>query len=57
LVIEAPEKRMFDVIDGHRSIAEIVNHAGGHERLSRARALFEILFCYDQVVLDASKAR
>lgn len=56
LVIDALEKRMFDAIDGQRSIAEIVERAGGREHLSHARALFEKLFWYDQVVFDASKA-
>jgi hypothetical protein len=57
LVIDALEKRMFDAIDGHDSIAGIVERVGGREQLSRARALFEKLFWYDQVVFDASKAR
>jgi len=56
LVVDALEKRMFDAIDGQRSIAEIVDRAGGREHLSHARALFEKLFWYDQVVFDASKA-
>ena len=57
LVINAQEKRMFDAIDGRGSIAEIVERTGGHEQLSRARAFFEKLFWYDQVVFDASRAR
>ena len=56
LVIDAQEKRMFDAIDGRRSIAELVKSAGGLEQLSRARDFFEKLFWYDQVVFDASKA-
>ena len=32
---------MFDAIDGRRSIAEIVERAGGREHLSHARARFE----------------
>ena len=57
LAIDAEQKRMFDAIDGRRSIAEIAGRAGGQERLSRAGPLFEKLFWYDQVVFDASKAR
>jgi hypothetical protein len=57
LVIDAQEKRMVDAIDGHRSIADIVDRTGGRERLSRARVFFEKLFWYDQVVFDASTAR
>ena len=48
---------MFDAIDGRRSIAEIVDRAGGTRTLSRARTFFEKLFWYDQVVFDASKSR
>jgi len=56
LVVDALEKRMFDAVDGRWSIAEIVERAGGREHLSLARALFEKLFWYDQVVFDASRA-
>ena len=54
VVIDKQEKRMFDAIDGRRTIAEIVNHArvGG---LPRALAFFENLWRYDQVVFDTSK--
>jgi len=55
LVIDAHEKRMFDAIDGRRSIAEILEHAGG-DVPSDAREFFEKLWSYDQVVFDASKA-
>ena len=48
---------MLDEIDGRVSIAEIVERTGGHEQLSAARAFFEKLFWYDQVVFDASRAR
>lgn len=55
LVIDAREKRMFDAIDGRRSIAEIVSHAAEKE-LSGARVFFEKLWLYDQVVFDRSNA-
>ena len=38
------EKRMFDAIDGRRSIAEIVDRAGGERLLPRARGLFRKAF-------------
>jgi SAM-dependent methyltransferase len=56
LVLSAQDKRLFDGIDGHRSIAEIAGRALGAER-DRARTLFEKLWWYDQVVFDASEAR
>src|SRR5262245_52524902 len=57
LVIDAQEKRMFDAINGERCIAEIAESVGGNQSLAHTRALFENLFCYDQVVFDASKTR
>jgi hypothetical protein len=48
--------RLFDGIDGRRSIAEIAEHARG-SGLDRARALSERLWWYDQVVFDTSAAR
>ena len=57
VVIDALEKRMLDAIDGHRSIATIVDRAGGDGLLPRARALFEKLYWYDQVVFDSSESR
>jgi SAM-dependent methyltransferase len=52
LVIDADEKRMFDRIDGRRTIAELAG-----EGTRRAQPLFERLFAGDQVAIDASKAR
>jgi SAM-dependent methyltransferase len=54
IAIDFEEKRLFDAIDGHRSISDIVSHAGGTQAWSRARALFEKLWSYDQVVFDVS---
>jgi len=56
LVLSAAEKRLFEAIDGHRSVAEIADHAPGMER-GLARTLFERLWWYDQVVFDTSKTR
>jgi hypothetical protein len=56
LVVRAEEKRLFDGIDGCRSIAEIADQAGVTDR-SGARTFFERLWWYDQVVFNASRAR
>jgi SAM-dependent methyltransferase len=53
LPIGLREKRLFDAIDGRRSITEIVGRAGHTDRAT-ARALFEKLFLHDQIVFDAS---
>jgi hypothetical protein len=50
LVIDAQEKRMFEAIDGQRSISEIVDKVNG--ALPTARVFFEKLWWYDQVVFD-----
>ena len=54
LVADAADKRLFDGIDGRRSIAEITARASEDRR--RARAFFEKLWWYDQVVFDTSNA-
>jgi SAM-dependent methyltransferase len=59
LPLNTAEKRMFEAIDGQRTITEIT--AGGAIRKNgwrsrkRARNLFKRLWWYDQVVFDASK--
>ena len=55
LVLHTEDKRLFDGIDGRRSIKEIADHAVGTD-FSRARIFFERLWRYDQVVFDASRA-
>jgi hypothetical protein len=57
LAVDTQEKQMCDAIDGRRTIAEIVEYARGGNVWSRARALFERLWWYDQVVFDASMIR
>jgi hypothetical protein len=47
--INITEKRWFDVIDGQRRISEIVKPTS-----SAARAFFERLWWYDQVVFDTT---
>ena len=57
MIIDGRDKQMLDAVDGHRSIAEIVDRAGGNRELPRAGALFERLHRYDQVVFDSSTSR
>jgi hypothetical protein len=52
LPVDAQEKKLFDAIDGERTIGEI---APEHGHLDTARALFERLWWYDQIVFDASQ--
>lgn len=49
LLIDPQMKQMYDAIDGHRSIADIVEQVQGAS--SRARDFFEQLWWYDQVVI------
>jgi len=56
LIIGPQEKRMFERIDGRRSVAEIIDHTRDAETLARTQAFFERLWEYDQVVFDTSKA-
>ena len=53
LPIDKRQKRLFDAIDSERAIGEIARKQGD---LDTARALFERLWWYDQVVFDASAA-
>jgi hypothetical protein len=56
VAIGAQDKRMFDAIDGRRTIGEIVDQSGGGDATPRARTFFETLWRYDQVTFDLSKA-
>ena len=51
-VINAEEKRLFDRIDGRRTIAEIGDHLD-HD----VRRFFQTLWSYDQVVFDGSNTK
>ena len=57
--IDWTEKRLFDAIDGSRCIGEIAESAlsSSHQKmqLDIARAFFERLWWYDQVIFDASR--
>ena len=59
--IDSTEKRLFDAIDGNRSIGGIVERtlpsSQAKPQLDMARAFFERLWHYDQVVFDASRCR
>ncbi len=59
LPIAASEKRLFDAFDGNRSIGDILERAPqaapNNSSLDAARLFFERLWCYDQVVFDASR--
>jgi SAM-dependent methyltransferase len=55
ILINAKEKQIYEAIDGHSSVAEIVEKVEGASPL--AREFFEKLWRYDQVVFDTSKAQ
>ena len=59
LPIDSGEKRLFDAIDGNRSIGELVDRtwpsADATTPLDMARSFFERLWWSDQVVFDASQ--
>jgi SAM-dependent methyltransferase len=57
LLIDGQEKRMFEAIDGRRSISEIVDKVNEEGASPLARVFFEKLWWYDQVVFDTSKAQ
>jgi SAM-dependent methyltransferase len=52
LPLNAREKRLFDAIDGKRTIGEMLS---AQTEQGTARALFERLWWHDQVVFDASR--
>lgn len=56
VIINALEKRLFDAIDGRRSIAEILESLNETDNLDAAE-FFEKLWRHDQVVFDTSKTQ
>ena len=56
LPIGAEDKRLFDAIDGHRTIGAIVATTPSHRQtnIDAARTFFEKLWWHDQLVFDAS---
>jgi hypothetical protein len=57
VIINPVEKQIFDAIDGHRTVAEVVETANEDPTLPDMRDFFEKLWLHDQVVFDTSKAR
>jgi 2-polyprenyl-3-methyl-5-hydroxy-6-metoxy-1,4-benzoquinol methylase len=61
LPIDDDQRRLFDAIDGQRSIDEIldqvVSTGAGPIGMEQTRIFFEQLWCYDQVVFDASRRK
>ncbi len=57
LPIGSVDKRLFDAIDGVRSIGDIVDKTSSHHTtgVDMARTFFERLWWHDQVVFDASR--
>lgn len=53
LFIDEQQKRIYEAIDGRRSVSEILEHV----KAGPAREFFEELWWYDQVVFDTSKER
>ena len=57
MTIDATEKRMFDAIDGTRSIGEILESTlPSSQGQADAGTFFERLWWHDQVVFDASRS-
>jgi hypothetical protein len=54
LPIDADQKKLVDAIDAERSIGEIARKHTNHDA---ARALFERLWWYDQVIFDTGRAK
>ena len=58
LQIDENECRIFDAVDGSRSIGEIAartrRSSGAESHAEKTRAFFERLWWHDQVVFDAS---
>lgn len=53
LRLDSRERRLFSAIDGRRTLVQVAADAGEPDE-RRARAFFETLWRYDQVVFDAS---
>jgi 2-polyprenyl-3-methyl-5-hydroxy-6-metoxy-1,4-benzoquinol methylase len=54
LPIDAAQQRVFNAIDGNRSIGEIIRTAAQAEGTEPVRRLFERLWQYDQIVFDTT---
>lgn len=56
VVVNTVQKQLYDAIDGHRSIAQIMEAANESDELI-ALEFFKSLWLHDQVVFDTSKAK
>lgn len=56
VIVNALQKQLYDAIDGHRSIAQIMEAANESDSLI-ALEFFKRLWLHDQVVFDTSKAK
>lgn len=56
VIVNAVQKQLYDAIDGHRSIAQIMEAANESDALI-ALEFFKRLWLHDQVVFDTSKAK
>jgi hypothetical protein len=56
IIIDEQDKRLFDAIDGHRNISEIIETAKDSRATPLVRDFFEKLWWHDQAVFDTSKA-
>jgi hypothetical protein len=54
LPVDAQQKKLFDAIDGERSIGDIAPEYGHRDA---ARAFFQRLWWYDQVVFDTARSK
>jgi SAM-dependent methyltransferase len=56
VIVNTVQKQLYEAIDGHRSIAQIMEAANESDSLL-ALELFKRLWLHDQVVFDTSKAK
>ena len=55
LTVDAFEDRLLGLVDGRRTVAQILDAASAGASRARALSFFERLWRYDQVVFDASR--
>jgi hypothetical protein len=56
LPINAAQERVFDAIDGNRSVSEILQVLAGAVGEERVRSFFKRVWEYDQIVFDATSS-
>jgi SAM-dependent methyltransferase len=57
LMVDAQEKQIFEAIDGRRTVAEVIEKVQEKDAATVARAFFEKLWWYDQVVFNTSRVQ